>query len=356
MTVALSIQDVRVTLGHNEILKGVSLDAAPGEFVTLLGASGSGKSTLLNVIAGLQAVNGGHVTFDSKNVEKMPPRKRKVGVVFQSYALFPHMTVGENIGFPLLAAKRPAAERRRVAQEMLDLVQLSPMIDREPASLSGGQRQRVALARALASNPGILLLDEPMAALDKQLREQMQVEIKRIQQQVGITTLSVTHDQAEAMTMSDRVAIMHEGQFVQVDTPEDLYRKPINIYVAGFLGEANLFPTVGRDLLPDGVRAGQTGTAVIRPEDLAVIDSGVSTSRWVVEGQLRILSFQGNRFRLELTTPSGNRIVCSLPPHADVTGLVPGSTVRLGCVDPDRIHIISTTETREIVPALEHAA
>lgn len=355
MTVSLSIQDVRVTLGHNEVLKGVSLDAAPGEFVTLLGASGSGKSTLLNVIAGLQGVGSGHVLFDGVNIEGRPPRKRKVGVVFQSYALFPHMTVGENVAFPLLAARRPAAERNEMAKKMLELVQLSAMIDRQPASLSGGQRQRVALARALASNPGILLLDEPMAALDKQLREQMQVEIKRIQQEVGITTVSVTHDQAEAMTMSDRVAIMHDGRFVQIDSPEDLYRKPINEYVASFLGEANLLPTRGGDLLPDGETTGRTGTAVIRPEDLTVLDETRSTG-WSVEGNIRLLSFQGSRFRLEAVTPSGRRLVCSLPPHTDVSRLVSASTVRLGCASPDRVHIIPVSAADDAVPVLEPVA
>ena len=219
MTIALSVSDIHVTLGHNHVLKGVALDVRPGEFVTLLGASGSGKSTLLNVIAGLQSVDSGQVLFDGVNVEKRSPQKRNVGVVFQSYALFPHMTIGENVSFPLLAARRPAKERRAVADEMLNLVQLPGMADRSPASLSGGQRQRVALARALAANPGILLLDEPMAALDKQLREQMQVEITRIQRKVGITTVSVTHDQTEALTMSDRVAIMRDGFIVQVDTP-----------------------------------------------------------------------------------------------------------------------------------------
>lgn len=356
MTIALSVKDVRVTLGHNEILKGVSLDAQPGEFVTLLGASGSGKSTLLNVIAGLLSVNAGHVMFDGVNVEKRPPRARKVGVVFQSYALFPHMTVGENVAFPLLAARRPAAERKATANRMLELVQLGAMTDRQPASLSGGQRQRVALARALASNPGILLLDEPMAALDKQLREQMQVEIKRIQQEVGITTVSVTHDQNEAMTMSDRVAIMHDGQFVQIDSPESLYRKPATEYVASFLGEANLVAARGDSLMKDGETAGRTGTAVIRPEDLAVLTKPAAAGRWSVEAEVRLLSFQGSRFRLEAVTPSGQRLVCSLPPQSDVSALTAGAAVRLGCADPDRVHIIPTTTATEDISLVENAA
>ncbi|MEU1300193.1 ABC transporter ATP-binding protein [Streptomyces shenzhenensis] len=352
MTIALSIQDVHVTLGQSLILKGVSLDANPGEFVTLLGASGSGKSTLLNVIAGLQGVDSGHVLFDGVNVEKRPPRKRNVGVVFQSYALFPHMTVGENVAFPLRAARRGSAERKKVAQEMLDLVDLGSMFDRKPVSLSGGQRQRVALARALAANPGILLLDEPMAALDKQLRERMQVEIKRIQQQVGITTLAVTHDQAEAMTMSDRVAIMHQGRFVQCDRPENLYRRPVDAYIASFLGEANLIEAHG----DDGRSPVVTGTAVVRPEDLSLTRADAPAGRWVFEGPVTLLSFQGSRYRLELLNVNGERIVCSLGPHTDVSGIVVGQRIRVACLDPSLVHIIDHRSVGGAVEQIEPVA
>ncbi|MFI5953283.1 ABC transporter ATP-binding protein [Cryptosporangium sp. NPDC051539] len=340
MTVSLTMSDVRVTLGHNPVLKGISLDVAEGEFVTLLGASGSGKSTLLNVVAGLQPMDSGELRFGGDDVRDTPPRKRNVGVVFQSYALFPHMTVGDNVGFPLRAAKRPAAERRRVAAEMLDLVQLTGMADRSPASLSGGQRQRVALARALAANPAVLLLDEPMAALDKQLRERMQVEIKRIQQEVGITTIAVTHDQTEALTMSDRVAIMHEGCLVQVDSPKDLYRRPVNAYVATFLGEANLLPIAGSGLKPAASAHATTGTAVIRPEDLVLVDADTPDNGWVVEGVTRMVSYQGTRYRLELETPDGARVVASLPASWDADDLVPGRKARLGCLDASRVHVI----------------
>ncbi|KAA9108028.1 ABC transporter ATP-binding protein [Microbacterium rhizomatis] len=344
MTIALSVSDIHVTLGHNHVLKGVALDVRPGEFVTLLGASGSGKSTLLNVIAGLQAVDSGEVLFDGVNVEKRPPQKRNVGVVFQSYALFPHLTIGENVAFPLRAARKPSKQQRAVADEMLALVQLPGMADRSPASLSGGQRQRVALARALAANPGILLLDEPMAALDKQLREQMQVEITRIQRKVGITTVSVTHDQTEALTMSDRVAIMRDGFIVQVDTPEALYRRPADEYIAGFLGEANLLPTVAGSIvdMQPGMRG--DGVAVIRPEDLEVIAAGATTPAWSIEGTVRLLSFQGSRFRLELMTDAGRRVVCSLPPAADVSALVVGASTRVACSNPGRVHIIACAD------------
>jgi len=339
MTIALSISDVNVTLGRNHVLKGVDLDVAPGEFVTLLGASGSGKSTLLNVIAGLQSVDSGHVAFDGVNVEGRPPQKRNVGVVFQSYALFPHMSIGENVAFPLRARRRPQAERWAVAEEMLELVKLPGMADRSPLSLSGGQRQRVALARALAARPGILLLDEPMAALDKQLREHMQVEITRIQREVGITTVSVTHDQTEALTMSDRVAIMRDGVLIQVATPEDLYRRPADAYVAGFLGEANLLPVCGGRIVEDAV--GAEGTAVLRPEDLTLVPAGAATTAWSVEGTVTLLSFQGSRFRLELLTDAGSRIVCTLPPAVDVAQVAVGSRARLACQDAGRVHIIA---------------
>lgn len=345
MTVALTIDDIRVTLGQNEVLKGVSLDVAKGEFVTLLGASGSGKSTLLNVIAGLQNVDSGHVLFDGENVERRAPQKRNVGVVFQSYALFPHMTVEQNVAFPLLAHRRPAAERKRVAQEMLELVQLSGMSSRLPASLSGGQRQRVALARAIAANPSVLLLDEPMAALDKRLREQMQVEIKRIQRRVGITTISVTHDQTEALTMSDRVAIVHNGCIVQVDAPEDLYRRPVNEYVATFLGEANLLRVRDGGLVDGPAGGAHSGTAVIRPEDFSVLPAKGATTPWSIEGTVRVVSFQGDRFRVELETPGGVKLVSTMPSNADMAALVPGGRVRLGCTNSSRVHVIAPEES-----------
>ncbi len=340
MSVSLTIDEVDVTLGQNHVLKKVSLEVAAGEFVTLLGASGSGKSTLLNVIAGLQGVGSGHVLFDGENVEKRPPRQRKVGVVFQSYALFPHMSIGQNVAFPLRAARRPSKEQAAVAAEMLELVKLGGMQDRSPASLSGGQRQRVALARALASQPSLLLLDEPMAALDKQLREQMQVEIKRIQRKVGITTVSVTHDQTEAFTMSDRVAIMHEGCFVQIGAPEELYHHPVNEYVAKFLGEANLFGSDGARLLAEYDVPGATTTAVVRPEDLVPLGEKQNAAV-AIEATVRLISFQGDRFRIEAETAAGQVLISSVPGNVDLGGVVMGRRVRFGVPLVERIHHIA---------------
>lgn len=349
MTVAVSVDQVDVTLGHNHVLKKVGLEVAKGEFVTLLGASGSGKSTLLNVIAGLQQADSGHIAFDGRNVERVPPQQRGVGVVFQSYALFPHMSVGKNVAFPLVAARRPARECREVASRMLELVQLGGMEDRVPSSLSGGQRQRVALARALAANPSVLLLDEPMAALDKQLREQMQVEIKRIQQRVGITTIAVTHDQTEAFTMSDRVAIMHEGRFVQVGAPQELYRKPANEYVAKFLGEANLLAMADHVLLGRPGTVGARGVAVIRPEDLQVLGEHESV-RTQIEGTVRMLSFQGDRFRIEAETADGQILVSTTPGNTSLPAVVPGALLRFGCRNPEQIHVLEPAA--EAVPVL----
>jgi putative spermidine/putrescine transport system ATP-binding protein len=295
---------------------------------------------LLNVVAGLQRIDSGRVLFDGTDVGGRPPQRRNVGVVFQSYALFPHLTVEQNVAFPLTNARgsgrRPRAARAEIARQMLELVQLGEMGPRSPGSLSGGQRQRVALARALAANPGILLLDEPMAALDKQLRERMQVEIKRIQQKVGITTVAVTHDQAEALTMSDRVAIVHDGTIVQVDSPQDLYRRPVNEFVASFLGEANLLP------VRDGRLTEQvpTGTAVIRPEDLELSDPDEQSAPWSIDGTVSMVSFQGARFRVELETPSGQTVVASVHPGRSPAAFVPGSAVRLICREPASVHVI----------------
>jgi putative spermidine/putrescine transport system ATP-binding protein len=337
MTTALRLQDVTARLGGTEILHGVSMDVRPGEFVTLLGPSGSGKTTTLNVIAGLTPVTAGHVLFDEESVEDRPPQDRNISVVFQSYALFPHMTVEANVAFPLLARGRGKAERLEVARRMLELVRLPGMERRRITSLSGGQQQRVALARALAAEPALLLLDEPLAALDKQLRESMQVEIKRLQGEVGVTTIAVTHDQTEALTMSDRVAIMRDGRIEQFATPEDLYRRPASTFVAQFLGEANLLPVGAGRLAGFGTPTDATGMAVLRPEDLRLAEDGETG---VLEGRLRLKSFQGSRFRLEVDHPETGSLVVSIPPDTDVSGLTPDAPVRLACRRPETLHVI----------------
>ncbi len=223
-------------------VRGVSLDIRSGEFLTLLGPSGSGKTTTLMMIAGFEAPNAGDITIDGRSVIALPPHKRNIGMVFQNYALFPHLTVAENIGFPLKQRGVDRATRARQVAESLDLVRLPGYEARYPRQLSGGQQQRVALARAIVFRPRLLLMDEPLGALDKQLRESLQLEMRRLHADLGITFIYVTHDQEEALTMSDRVAVMNEGLIAQVGTPEDLYDRPCDRFVASFIGESNFLP------------------------------------------------------------------------------------------------------------------
>jgi putative spermidine/putrescine transport system ATP-binding protein len=340
MSVNLTLEDVKVVLGGNEILHGVSLDVAPGELVTLLGASGSGKSTTLNVIAGLVDTSGGHVNFDGKPVEKRPAHDRDIGMVFQSYALFPHMSVGDNIAFPLMTRKVPKAQRKAIIEQMLELVQLPGTADRLVKSLSGGQQQRIALARALAPSPSVLLLDEPMAALDKQLRETMQIEIKRIQAEVGVTTVAVTHDQTEALTMSDRVAIMRDGLIEQLDTPELLYRRPATLFAAQFLGEANLLQcSEGRIHGFDAEAAGREGTAVVRPEDLTLGERAHEAAPRI-RVLVRTSSFQGTRYRIEAEHAELGALLASLPPDLAPESVAAGREIEIALAVPAGVHVI----------------
>jgi putrescine transport system ATP-binding protein len=237
----LRIADVSRSFGRTAAVAGVSLDVHRGEFFSLLGASGSGKTTLLRILAGFERPETGRVYIEGTDVTELPPYKRPVNMMFQSYALFPHMTVGENIAFGLRQQAMRAAERHARVTEMLELVRLTPLIDRKPDQLSGGERQRVALARSLARHPKLLLLDEPLAALDRNLRESTQLELVSLQARLGITFIMVTHDQDEAMAMSSRIAVMERGRILQVGTPHEVYETPASRQVAEFLGAANLF-------------------------------------------------------------------------------------------------------------------
>lgn len=312
-TKPLTLSGIDAALGDTAILHQVSLHIEPGEFVTLLGPSGSGKSTTLNVIAGFVHQTAGQVALGERVIDTVPAHERDIGIVFQSYALFPHMTVGDNVGFPLRIRKLSKQKRRGEVEAILRLVQLDGMADRRVASLSGGQQQRVALARALVFQPSVLLLDEPLAALDKQLRSAMQVELKRIQREIGVTTVAVTHDQTEALTMSDRVAVVNDGKVEQFGPPEELYQRPETLFVARFLGEANLLDVGTRGELPMlGVRVRASGgVAVVRPEDVVVDDvaeDGVSA--YVEE-----VGFQGVRYRVVVRAddPGRQQIVASMP-------------------------------------------
>jgi putative spermidine/putrescine transport system ATP-binding protein len=264
-TPKLSISGLCKRYGDVVALAPTDLDVAEGEFLTLLGPSGSGKTTLLNLIAGLALPDDGRMLVNGQDVTFGPPYERDIGLVFQNYALFPHMTIEENIAFPLKMRKVGVADARQRAAQALDLVRLPHVAQRFPRELSGGQQQRIALARCLVYRPSIILMDEPLGALDKKLRDQMQLEIKRIHRETGTTIVYVTHDQEEAMTMSDRICLMDGGRIMQLGTPSDLYFRPRSVFVADFLGESNLFEGVVAavegeqlqvDLVLGGVRAG----------------------------------------------------------------------------------------------------
>lgn len=259
---------IQKSYGATIAVDDMSLKIEAAQFLTLLGASGSGKTTTLMMIAGFEMPTRGDVFVDGKKITAVPPDKRNLGVVFQHYALFPHMTIHENLAFPLHVRSMPSAEISRRVSWILELVSLSGYGGRYPSQLSGGQQQRVALARALIYDPPVLLMDEPLGALDKKLREQLQLEIKRIQRELGITVVYVTHDQDEALTMSDSIAIMQHGKIAQRGSPQDLYENPVSEFVANFLGEMNFIPL---NLVPQ-VAPGREGRAAIRPERVAVLE------------------------------------------------------------------------------------
>jgi spermidine/putrescine ABC transporter ATP-binding subunit len=283
---AVAVSGVTKRYGETAALDHVSLDFADGSFCSLLGPSGSGKTTLLRAIAGFIEPDSGAIAIGGVSVENIPVRHRGIGMVFQNYALFPHMTVGDNVAFGLSVRGAPAGEITRRVRDMLALVQLEGFEERKPRQLSGGQQQRVALARALVTEPKVLLLDEPLGALDRRLREEMQIELRQIQRTVGITTIFVTHDQEEALTLSDRIAIIDEGRVVQVGVPNEVYERPETAFAARFLGDANFMtgsvgaggvvttaafgPVRTADPLPDG---GETVMLAVRPEKMRLAES-----------------------------------------------------------------------------------
>lgn len=273
----VSVRNVTKSFGTLKALNDVTMNFPDGGFFALLGPSGSGKTTLLRAIAGFIFTDHGSISIGDQSVENIPVEKREIGMMFQNYALFPNMTVADNVGFGLRVRKVGAAEERRRVGEALELVQLGQHGDRKPHQLSGGQRQRVALARAIVTNPRVLLLDEPLSALDKALRVDMQIELKRIQREIGITTIFVTHDQEEALTLSDKIGILKDGRMVQAGAPREVYNNPTDIFTAEFLGEANVLSAAssgainseGADVkLPAGVSA--EATLAVRPENMSI--------------------------------------------------------------------------------------
>jgi putative spermidine/putrescine transport system ATP-binding protein len=274
----IRLSGIRKTFGGATAIETLDLDIDAGEFFTFLGPSGSGKTTTLRMIAGFEQPDGGHIELDGRDLARLPPHRRDVNTVFQDYALFPHLTLRENVAYGLLAKRVPATEATRRADEALTAVQLSGFGDRRPGQLSGGQRQRVALARAVVNRPRVLLLDEPLGALDLKLRHQMQVELKQLQKQTGITFIYVTHDQDEALTMSDRIAVFNHGRIEQVATPWVLYEQPDTAFVAGFVGITNIIERDGTSfaLRPEKIRLLPPGTAAEGLDQVAATVSSVS--------------------------------------------------------------------------------
>ncbi len=343
----LDVSGATKSFGAATVLDGVDLGVGQGEFVSLLGPSGCGKTTLLRIVAGLLGVDRGTVKLDGQDITSLPPHKRDVGVVFQNYALFPHLTVAENVAFGLKARRRGSAETATAVKRFLELVHLSDFADRSVRALSGGQQQRVAVARALAVRPKLLLLDEPFSALDRKLREGMQIDLRRLLRELGTTSVFVTHDQDEALTMSDRIAVMNKGGIEQLDTPEAIYRKPATAFALDFVGlSSRLSGTVvstqdglvavetsfGRLLAPGNFVSGAPVMVAVRPERIAVDRPG----DFAVTATLRDAVFQGAKVQLHFETTGGDRLMAETAdlPH----GLpAPGSEMKLGWAVADTL-------------------
>ena len=333
--------------GETLVVKDFNLDIQKGEFVTLLGPSGSGKTTCLMMMAGFETPTHGRILLKDQPITDLPPHKRGIGMVFQNYALFPHMTVAENLAFPLDVRRVGKAETKEKVQKALDMVRLGEFGDRRPGQLSGGQQQRVALARALVFEPELVLMDEPLGALDKNLREEMQFEIKRIHDRLGVTMIYVTHDQSEALTMSDRIAVFSDGIVQQLASPRDLYERPENAFVAGFIGENNRLAgevlamngdvcrvriDSGEEIDAMAVAVSQPGertTLSIRPERIALGDGARGLDN-VFEATVDEVIYLGDHLRAHVSAFGGQQFSIKTPNSEDVGTLRPGQTLSIG--------------------------
>ena len=324
----ISVERLNKVFGSYVALDDVSIDVKAGEFLTLLGPSGSGKTTLLMVIAGFTRPDSGTLRIGGRNVTRLAPNKRDIGIVFQNYALFPHMNVLANVEYPLHLRKVTKAEARDRARAALARVKLDGLEGRDIAALSGGQRQRVALARAIVFEPRVMLMDEPLSALDKNLREHMQFEIRRLHDDLGITTIYVTHDQREALTMSDRIAVMNAGRIQQIDSPREIYHRPHSAFVADFMGEANILPAALVQPL-SGAAVGQGGAVMIRAESLHLAPNAVGTDGVAITGRLTAKAFRGENWLLTLDVGGARDMMLSIPTPqaAGCEDLLPGASV-----------------------------
>jgi spermidine/putrescine ABC transporter ATP-binding subunit len=353
---AIEVERLNKRYGGFVAVDDLSLTVKAGEFVTLLGSSGSGKTTTLMAIAGFVAPDSGRISIDGRDISRLAPERRNLGVVFQSYALFPHLNVFENIAFPLRLRGMAQAEIGRCVSRILDLVSLDSFRDRRVPELSGGQQQRVALARALVFEPPVLLMDEPLGALDRKLRDQMQTEIKRIQRELGVTVLYVTHDQEEALALSDRIAIMADGRIQQLGTPDEVYERPVSAFVASFLGESNLMPvrllgTEGsyvrlRCLESDGEQTllgcaeqlpdGKNAIAMVRPEAIHIVGPDGDGYENRLDGEIELREFLGSSVRLSVRSRYG-RLIVRTSRMAAGASLESGAPIYLGWKPEDVI-------------------
>ncbi|MGW0956754.1 ABC transporter ATP-binding protein [Streptomyces sp. NPDC001212] len=346
---AVTLGGIRKQFGSSVAVENLDLDVRPGEFLTLLGPSGCGKTTTLNMIAGFLTPDSGQIMLDGQDVHQLPPNRRDTAMVFQQYALFPHLTVGRNVGYGLQMRKRPKAEICKRVAEALERVGLAGHEDRLPSQLSGGQQQRVALARAIVVQPKVLLFDEPLSNLDLKLREQLRLEIKHLQRELGVTSIFVTHDQTEALVMSDRIAVMRAGRIDQLDTPDTIYREPANAFVAGFVGQSNLIPGIcteaGADrctvqlptsnivhaLHPGTVTAGDSVRVLLRPEALRLGEQSAATS---ITGQVAEVVNEGNIATVVVEITGDIRLRVAVSDPAALSLPVPGDTISVS-VPPD---------------------
>ena len=352
MSVSIHFENVVKKYGENVIIPSLSLDVREGEFFTLLGPSGCGKTTLLRMIAGFNSIEGGDFYFGDKRINDVPAHKRDIGMVFQNYAIFPHLTVRENVAYGLKARKMPAREIKPKVDEALELVQISHLADRKPNELSGGQQQRVALARAFVIEPSVLLMDEPLSNLDAKLRVQMRSVIKKLQRRLGITTIYVTHDQEEALAISDRIAVMKEGHIMQIGTPREIYAKPQNPFVAGFIGVSNFLdcevkaPAAGDAAvsikgeldITVPVRRAYTGKGKIsaRPEQLFFSESGMP-------GTVLFSTFLGDFIEYEVQLNDGQNLIVNEYTKDTTEVHSDGEKVHLS-FDPTRISLYDESE------------
>jgi len=344
--ILVSLENVTVSFdGEQPVLKDFNLNIRDGEFITLLGPSGCGKTTILRSIGGFITPDSGDIYFSGEKITNLPPHKRNVNTIFQRYALFPHLNVYENVAFGMRIKKLPEKEIDETVKRMLDLVDLRGYAKRSVAKLSGGQQQRVAIARALANDPKMLLLDEPLSALDMKLRKDMQSELKKIQQQTGITFLFVTHDQQEALSMSDTVVVMDKGIIQQIGTPEDIYNEPQNAFVADFIGESNILDGIMLDdykvafagarfeCLDKGFNKREPVDVVIRPEDVKVVPS----SEGALKGTVTSVNFQGVHYEIIVDIGGFKWMIQSIDSQevGEEIGII---------LDPDDIHVMKKSE------------